>query len=65
LAGRAYYWRTLPAGWRIFSGGLVEILRARGGFVPIYALDDEFGTLKFLAQELQVRADSIRFQKAA
>jgi len=28
-------------------------------------LDDEFGTLKFLAQELQVRADSIRFQKAA
>jgi len=28
-------------------------------------LDDEFGTLKFLAQELQVRADSIRFQKVA
>ncbi len=28
-------------------------------------LDDEFGTLKFLAQELLVRADSIRFQKAA
>ncbi len=28
-------------------------------------LDDEFGTLKFLAQELQVRANSIRFQKAA
>ncbi len=28
-------------------------------------LDDEFGTLKFLAQELQVRANSIRSQKAA
>lgn len=28
-------------------------------------LDDEFGTLKFLAQELQVRANSIRFQKVA
>jgi len=28
-------------------------------------LDDEFGTLKFLAQELQVRANSIRLQKAA
>jgi len=28
-------------------------------------LDDEFATLKFLAQELQVRADHIRFQKAA
>ncbi len=28
-------------------------------------LDDEFNTLKFLAQELQVRANSIRFQKAA
>jgi len=28
-------------------------------------LDDEFSTLKFLAQELQVRANSIRFQKAA
>ncbi len=28
-------------------------------------LDDEFGTLKFLAQELHVRANSIRFQKAA
>ena len=28
-------------------------------------LDAEFNTLKFLAQELQVRANSIRFQKAA
>ena len=28
-------------------------------------LDDEFGMLKFLAQELQVRAQNIRFQKAA
>jgi len=28
-------------------------------------LDDEFNTLKFLAQELQVRASSIRFQKVA
>ena len=28
-------------------------------------LDDEFNTLKFLAQELQVRANSIRIQKAA
>ncbi|MDE7262967.1 MAG: hypothetical protein K2N78_13035 [Oscillospiraceae bacterium] len=28
-------------------------------------LDDEFSTLKFLSQELQVRAQSIRFQKAA
>ena len=28
-------------------------------------LDDEFGTLKLLAQELQVRAQKIRFQKAA
>lgn len=28
-------------------------------------LDDEFNTLKFLAQELQVRANSIRFQKTA
>lgn len=28
-------------------------------------LDDEFNTLKFLAQELQVRANSILFQKAA
>ena len=28
-------------------------------------LDDEFKTLKFLAQELQARANSIRFQKAA
>jgi len=28
-------------------------------------LDDEFATLKFLAQGLQVRADHIRFQKAA
>lgn len=28
-------------------------------------LDDEFNTLKFLAQELQMRANSIRFQKAA
>ena len=28
-------------------------------------LDDEFTTLKFLAQELQVRANNIRFQKAA
>ena len=28
-------------------------------------LDDEFNTLKFLVQELQVRANSIRFQKAA
>lgn len=26
-------------------------------------LDDEFGTLKFLGQELQARAQSIRFQK--
>ena len=28
-------------------------------------LDDEFSTLKFLGQELQMRAQSIRFQKAA
>lgn len=28
-------------------------------------LDDEFATLKFLAQELQARSHSIRFQKAA
>lgn len=28
-------------------------------------LDDEFATLKFLSQELQVRAQSIRFQKVA
>lgn len=28
-------------------------------------LDDEFGTLKFLAQELQARSRNIRFQKAA
>ena len=28
-------------------------------------LDDEFNTLKFLSQELQVRANSIRFQRAA
>ena len=28
-------------------------------------LGDEFNTLKFLAQELQVRANSIRFRKAA
>lgn len=28
-------------------------------------LDDEFATLKFMAQELQVRAQNIRFQKAA
>ena len=28
-------------------------------------LDEEFGTLKFLAQELQARAQNIRFQKAA
>ncbi len=28
-------------------------------------LDEEFGTLKFLAQELQERAQNIRFQKAA
>lgn len=28
-------------------------------------LDDEFDMLKFLTQELQVRANSIRFQKAA
>lgn len=28
-------------------------------------LDDEFATLKFLAQELQTRASNIRFQKAA
>ena len=28
-------------------------------------LDDEFATLKFLGQELQTRAQSIRFQKAA
>jgi len=28
-------------------------------------LDDEFNTLKFLAQELQVRTDNIRLQKAA
>ncbi len=28
-------------------------------------LDDEFGTLKLLGQELQVRAKNIRFQKAA
>ncbi len=28
-------------------------------------LDDEFATLKFLSQELQVRAQKIRFQKAA
>ena len=28
-------------------------------------LDDEFATLKFLSQELQVRAQSIRFHKAA
>jgi len=28
-------------------------------------LDDEFATFKFLSQELQVRADHIRFQKAA
>jgi len=28
-------------------------------------LDDEFATLKFLSQELQVRAQNIRFQKAA
>ena len=28
-------------------------------------LDDEFYTLKFLAQDLQVRANDIRFQKAA
>lgn len=28
-------------------------------------LDDEFGTLKFLGQELQARAKNIRFQKAA
>lgn len=28
-------------------------------------LDDEFGMLKFLAQELQARAQNIRFQKAA
>lgn len=28
-------------------------------------LDDEFDTLKFLGQELQARAKSVRFQKAA
>lgn len=28
-------------------------------------LDDEFTTLKFLSQELQARAQNIRFQKAA
>ena len=28
-------------------------------------LDDEFSTLKFLSQELQMRSRSIRFQKAA
>lgn len=28
-------------------------------------LDDEFTTLKFLAQELQIRANNIRIQKAA
>ena len=28
-------------------------------------LDDEFATLKFLSQELQIRAQNIRFQKAA
>ena len=28
-------------------------------------LDDEFGTLKFMGQELQNRAKDIRFQKAA
>jgi len=28
-------------------------------------LDDEFGTLKFLAQELQLRANSVRLQKVA
>ena len=28
-------------------------------------LDDEFTTLKFMAQELQVRAQNIRFQKVA
>ncbi len=28
-------------------------------------LDDEFGTLKFLSQELQIRAQNIRVQKAA
>ena len=28
-------------------------------------LGDEFGTLKFLGQELQARAQNIRFQKAA
>ncbi len=28
-------------------------------------LDDEFATLEFLSQELQVRAQAIRFQKAA
>ena len=28
-------------------------------------LDDEFSTLKLLSQELQMRAQNIRFQKAA
>ena len=35
-----------------------EVLRQE-----LNGLDDEFSTLKFLAQELQLRANSIRFQK--
>ena len=37
-----------------------EVLRRE-----LNGLDDEFATLKFLAQELQARSHSIRFQKAA
>lgn len=36
-----------------------EVLRQE-----LNGLDDEFSTLKFLAQELQLRANSIRFQKS-
>jgi len=36
-AGRAYYWRSLPARWRKISGRVVDFLHARGGFAPVYA----------------------------
>lgn len=53
--------------WVMKVRGLEERKRHYEGVLrrELDGLDDEFATLKFLAQELQTRASNIRFQKAA
>ena len=49
-----------PFGMPAAKGPVEQVLRRELG-----GLDDEFSTLKFLAQELQMRARNLRIKRAA